>query len=646
MKRVAKSSAQIQASSQEQENRHRGLLGAIPDLVFLLDLDGRFVDVLGSDDELLLPRSEFIGRLLADVLPEPLASETMTAIREVSDAGGVRTFGYEIPLQGERRWYEARVTLAREEQVVVIVRDLTVRRQIEAALRRSESMLAESQRIAGLGSWEDDRIRSKLSWSEEIYRIFGESRDAFEPSVEAFFQAIHPDDRDRVGVAFGEFLKGETPYDLVHRIVRPDGEIRWVHERAECVYDPDGVLSRIVGTALDVTERTLAEQQLRETNAALEERTAQLRRLSQQLADTENRERQRLAMLLHDDLQQLLVASKYQVAAICRSVDPAGAGEAIASAVATLDSAIKACRSLAIELRPPVLQEGGLAEALKWLGYRVRETHGLAVEVKIEADVPVEEALATVMFNAVRELLLNVTKYAGVAEAGVVMSLHSPGALSIVVSDRGCGFEPSAAGAGEAGDGGFGLFAIRERLAALGGTLGIESGPGEGCRVTLVAPLDASATPMLPGHMTERGPDALTPDDSASPPPAEGASRIRILIVDDHEVVRQGLSQLLSAERDLLLVGDASNGTAAISKARALQPDVVLMDVNMPGMNGIEATRALHAEFPAMKIIGLSMYEEGHRAAEMRAAGASDYVSKHEAIDRIVATIRSCCLRT
>jgi len=132
---------------------------------------------------------------------------------------------------------------------------------------------------------------------------------------------------------------------------------------------------------------------------------------------------------------------------------------------------------------------------------------------------------------------------------------------------------------------------------------------------------------------------AAVPDTSCSP--ARGR-KIRVLVADDHEMMREGLAVLLRREPDIELVGGAFDGEVAVELARELRPDVVVMDVTMPRVNGIEATRRIVAELAGVSVIGLSMHEEADMAAAMREAGASGYLTKDGPPDALVAAIRAC----
>ena len=118
--------------------------------------------------------------------------------------------------------------------------------------------------------------------------------------------------------------------------------------------------------------------------------------------------------------------------------------------------------------------------------------------------------------------------------------------------------------------------------------------------------------------------------------------KIRIMLTDDHEVVRQGVANLIGRESDFEIVGEASNGESAVNLVREIQPDVVLMDVNMPVMDGIEATRRIHSEFPGIRIIGFSIHDEGLHREAMLEAGAVGYFAKRGSMKDLAGMIRSC----
>lgn len=155
-------------------------------------------------------------------------------------------------------------------QMVGTAQDITERKQAEESLRENRLFLEQAQRIAGLGTWVSGPTESDaLWWSDQTYKIFGQSREQFDARVGSFFDAVYPDDRAAVEEASRAVLAGERPYEIEHRIIRPDGTIRWVHQLAEVIRDANGQVLQMIGIVRDVTKRREQEEALRASQAML-----------------------------------------------------------------------------------------------------------------------------------------------------------------------------------------------------------------------------------------------------------------------------------------------------------------------------------------------------------------------------------------
>ena len=387
----------------------------------------------------------------------------------------------------------------------------------------------------------------------------------------------------------------------------------------------------------DITERKRGEAALRERTVELEHRTAQLSRLASDLTLAEQHAREELAKTLHDGLQQLLVSASMNLDrhATGDAQRVVGPDEPLARAKRHLEQAIAAARSLSLELFPPVLHGSGLPAALTWLAERTRDQYGLLVQVSADPLANSDRKdVRTLLFESVRELLFNAVKHAQVDRVTIDLSLDRDDALCIIVADQGIGFDPAGlVERGKGGQAGWGLFSIRERLTLLGGRFDIESAPGQGTLFRLVAPRGVVQDAIDAPHEPSRVP---------TEPPRRGAPgfgsprALRILMVDDNADVRRAYRELLEKRSELHIVGEAGDGREAIAEAHALRPDVILMDVSMPRMDGVEATRRIRAELPFIQILGLSTYQKTEDLHEIERAGAAAFFTKGVDTQRLI----------
>ena len=239
----------------------------------------------------------------------------------------------------------------------------------------------------------------------------------------------------------------------------------------------------ILGMVMNITERKRAEEQL-------QAHSEKLKALAAQLTIAEERERRRIAGDLHDNVGQSLAFARMRLSAARKRV-PEGKLAAVLDEISeSLLKAVQDTRNLLYDLSPPLLIEAGLAPAVaEWLEEEIETRHGLKTEFTDDGQEKyLGEDVRAMVFRSVRELLSNVVKHAETSKVSV--SLKRKGTcIEVVVQDDGVGFGPDAAQPESHGEGGFGLFSIKERMADLGGSLEIVSQPGKGCRAVLIVPL-------------------------------------------------------------------------------------------------------------------------------------------------------------
>ena len=412
--------------------------------------------------------------------------------------------------------------------------------------------------------------------------------------------------------------------------------------------------------ARELSERKQIEEQLRQLTGTLEERVkertqqlstsyARVRALATDLTVAEQTERRRLAMELHDYLAQILVVSRMKVAQLLAQDHDPEVRKTLQAVDQLLHQSLDYTRSLVSELTPQALYESGLGAAIRWLGDQMRRQAVLHVEVDLDApEPPLPEADAVLLFHSIRELLFNVLKHGKINRAYVSMK-YTRDVLSIAVSDQGCGFDVSRLSEDHSDR--FGLLSIRERMTALGGSFDLQSAPGKGTIASLHLPVTMSSerteAEAVNAPFKNAAPWQTFEPDLVPPSPGEpnAVTPLRVLIVDDHQMVREGLCSILQQYADLTVVGEASTGEQALQLAGTLMPDVVIMDMHMPGWNGAESTRRILKEHPAIVVIGLSIQTDSHVSDSMLAAGAAAFLPKETIGSELYSTIQTAVRR-
>jgi PAS domain S-box-containing protein len=471
----------------------------------------------------ILSWSDEVARIFGGPKRIPLTYEAFLEIvhpddRQTADSGWKavlrgETYDVEhrIVVDGRVKWVRQKAYLEFDEAgqrrgSFGITQDITDRKQAEQAVRESEARfrILTTNLSSGVALIDED---GKFAlYNPTFLTMFGLTehssvRDVNDQSWgewQVFEQdgtLLHVDDHPvRKAAPTGRAVRNK----LVEVRLPSAGDLRWMLISAEPIPQADGRRA-IICTYHDVTERKRAEEALRELNATLERKVAQrteelerrawqLQKLTLELTEAEERERRRLAEILHDDLQQVLAAAKFQMGLLSSRLRTAAESQEIAGhARDLLTDAIAKSRSLSHELSTPALGQTDLVEAFEWLAEQMQKAHGFTVQLEMEGRLEVPSGpLRILLYKAAREFLFNVVKHAGVREARLRLRRHK-GRLRLTVSDRGRGFDPSEAGYTL----GFGLLSIRERLGLVGGRLRIRSARGRGSTFAIVVPRQA-----------------------------------------------------------------------------------------------------------------------------------------------------------
>ncbi|GBE05823.1 blue-light-activated protein [bacterium BMS3Abin10] len=487
------------------------------------------------------------------------------------------------------------------EGTVHYIKDITKRRMAEEALRKSERGLKEAQRVAQLGNWQFDLINNGLTWSDEIYEIFGLKSGQFKGTYEAFLNMVHPEDREFVDRSYKNSVINNTAYDIVHRIVRPDGEIRYVHEKCEDIKDETGKRIRSIGTIQDITERKNLESRLIDLH-----KMKALDQITRAIA--------------HDFNNILAALTGYgTLLKMKRGKDDAIAWH-VNQILALTDQAAGLTQSLFSFGKNQIFtpKQENLNEIIRKTEKLILMLVGKEIELKLKFTD--KDLFVTADKGRLEQVMINlVTNARDAMPGGGLLTIETslvkicndlsrphcvgkPGKYALVsVKDTGTGMDEETRekifelflGAREIGNGiGLGLSIANEIIRQHNGFIDVSSEHGKGTTIDIYLPLVEQAV--------EEGAVASVGE------PIGGTETI--LVAEDQANVRKSIKTVL--EEFGYGVIEAVDGKDALEKFSRNRDRVqlVLLDVVMPGKNGKQAFAEIKKIRPDTKALFLSGY--------------------------------------
>jgi two-component system, NarL family, sensor kinase len=379
-------------------------------------------------------------------------------------------------------------------------------------------------------------------------------------------------------------------------------------------------------TATDITDLVKAQSALKVSKDSMNS-------LSARVLQLQDEERRRLARDLHDTVGQEIVVVLMTLDTIARTwekPDPK-ARENLLEAVDWLRKVESEIRTFSYLLHPPLLDDMGLASALSWYVEGFSKRSGVPVQLSVPDNPPRLSLQAeTALFRVTQESLSNVIRHSKSKQAWVQIALE-PHCLKLSIRDEGRGFDQAAPA--RSTPSGVGIEGMRGRIRSLGGNLDVRSGT-DGTEVVASVPLSAGDAIRSDSVRAQRQ------HESESAPAASGRAK-RILIVDDHEVARKGIRFLVNEEDDLEICGEAQDGVEAFEKVQRLHPDLVILDLNMPGGGGFSAANRIRNAGLTPKILIYTTHTFPGLERIARAADCDGFVVKANATQDLIRGIRA-----
>ncbi len=489
---------------------------------------------------------------------------------------------------------------------VVSLRDIGPALRAEQALEQHRAFLEKAQEIAHIGSWVAELDGSdRLGWSAESHRIFGVPLGQFEGTSTTFFDFVHPDDRAAVRAASEAATAAQQPYDIEHRVVRPDGGVRWVHEKASILGDAQGRPLRMVGTVQDITERRLLEDQLRQS-----QKMEAIGRLAGGIAHDLNNALTAIAGYAELALAEVAAdhVARPDVEEIRRAAERAGSVTRQLLAF----SRKQLLEPRVFDLNETIAAIARLLSRLLGAGVEV-QTRLAGTALPVIADPgQVEQAVINLAVNARDAMpgggrLILATTRETVDQRFARRNVPMPPGEYVVlrVSDSGHGmphetqariFEPFFTTKDVGKGTGLGLSMVYGTLKQSGGFIFVDSEVDRGTTFRLYFP---------PAAEPER---AAAVESHASESERKGEETL--LIVEDEPSVRNLVASALRHDGYRLLIASSAEEALTVADAHDGPIDLLLTDAMMPGKSGVELAGLMAARRPGIPVIVMSGYTE------------------------------------
>jgi PAS domain S-box-containing protein len=482
-----------------------------------------------------------------------------------------------------------------------------LREFLVSALRRTDSELRTILKAAPIGIVTMDREGKITTWNDAAERIFGYT--AYEV-IGRINPAIPDDALDGFLESVSRVLEGATIQSEGQQI-RKDRSLIYISLVRAPHYDEHGAVKGVITLVEDITGKRKTETDLARVRSAL--------------AEVQVEEARRISRELHDDIGQRLAIVSFEIDGM--AARPSVSHDELVANLRSYQQKIveigDGLREISHRMHPSVLEHLGLSKALEHLCKDFSKREGIPARFHSdELANKVPHSIAACFYRVAQEALRNVSKHARAFDVEVKLA-EAGQELQLSITDSGTGFDTTRATSG------LGLHSMRERVELANGSFSVTSEPGSGTRILVIVPLHESSRPptLTPGDEVVQLEEHVKPQ----------TKKCRLLIGDDHPLVASGVAKLLEETYDV--VGVVGDGLALVRAAEQLKPDLVLVDISMPVMNGFDAARQIRKSVPAAKLLFLTTFSTADYVDEAFKSGADGYLVKGAALSELPAAI-------